>query len=1151
MIDTDNEESGWREHSEWLSRQIERNIAELAILRIEHSRLLDALGWNSRDSTPAVESSRLPGAATSEGSHADWKMHFDSYLQALSALPYEKIDENFARLTRLFHGALPSQRQAIDELLDPETTNVPSKPIPSGVSSEHVDRLDQLVDDETLCPIACGGQGFVLRVRHRHLNQLVVLKLLRTDTATHVQLEGFRKEAEILARLDDDEFMRVLAFGRFRGYKAIMVRWIDAPTLEDVLDDPRWTPRHSAVVMAGLARIVAKAHKIGVIHRDLKPANIFVQLPGSQTIPFAPVESELQGPRQVSIPLMAEASTGDFQGTPEPFPEEFATLPHLFATIDHRRHAAAKYAEHLFATPVATWRLCISDFGLAIDLSDPEITRLTQPGGFKGTVEYMSPEQFSSPLNATGQSDLWSLAVIFYRMLVKQSPFYVANNPVETINRINHLELGNWRWIRPRIPRDLDTITHKCLEKLPTNRYGTVLDLADELGRWLSGHPIEAKPPGLTVRLLKTMQRHPRISISAASGLLLLLGIVVVFSVVLSVEKRHTEKQKERAERSEILVTQHRDALLADLGTNLRRLRIMKRYPGLARIRQDLVADVRNRLDQMQLLDEIDQPVTLLRVKTLLEVGSIEYETDRPERAHAYWNEAEKELNFLETTEDARRTRTVLQCLRGDLCLVSEDLAQAEHVFTAAVEERSILYEQTRLESDWKLLARALRGQGESRSRSGNAKGAIEPFEKALTICRELHASKEDDASLRDLSVALTGRGDAARKTHDPALAKQLFLEARKVDRRRIENDVHNVDAVEALSVNCNRLGDLAEDERDLGTATAWQTLSLEADLTLRQMEPSVPTRYRHLLVSRQRMLVLSLKRGDWTGAEQHAIEGARTAGEVLRLPGPSDVSRQAAVFANYWLGLSQRYHGDLDLARKTLTESDHAFQNLLTSQIVAEIRHNVTRTNLLNSLELVGVELELNNLAAANQWSLKFDVQFAGASPVEKKEWEGLAQRAARLQEIIAVAQKGLKRETLRDLPVELAVPLYCLHWNELNGNRDIAGMHQVLSDLRTMTLVVPEQLGLVARVHARAALVLRGGRKLPELSMEERQEFQQLVGNIVDCLRAAVLADPQSLGALVLHSDFDVVRTTPEFMQWWEQHSQRFKIPLAKIDP
>jgi tetratricopeptide (TPR) repeat protein len=192
----------------------------------------------------------------------------------------------------------------------------------------------------------------------------------------------------------------------------------------------------------------------------------------------------------------------------------------------------------------------IADFGLAKQLGsepgEPAPYR-TESGAILGTPGYMSPEQIERSTDVGPASDVYALGAILYECLTGRPPFKAAT-VLETLEQVRNQEPVLISRLQPKVPRDLQTICLTCLHKEPGRRYGSAAALAEDLGRFLRGEPIQARPVSARERLWKWARRKPALAaLLAVCGLL--LTALIVGGLVYNSRLRNAA---ERAEGNEV-----------------------------------------------------------------------------------------------------------------------------------------------------------------------------------------------------------------------------------------------------------------------------------------------------------------------------------------------------------------------------------------------------------------------------------------------------------------------------------------------------------------------------------------------------------------------------------------------------------------------
>ncbi len=160
----------------------------------------------------------------------------------------------------------------------------------------------------------------------------------------------------------------------------------------------------------------------------------------------------------------------------------------------------------------------IGDFGLAKRLEQE--SALTQTGLVLGTPSYLAPEQASGTSGSvTTATDVYGLGAILYELLTARPPFR-GGNVLDTLEQVRSKPPDPPRRLNSRVPRDLETICLKCLEKDPLRRYASASALGDELERFLDGRPIKAQAARWPERVVMWMRRRPVLAILVAVSVL-------------------------------------------------------------------------------------------------------------------------------------------------------------------------------------------------------------------------------------------------------------------------------------------------------------------------------------------------------------------------------------------------------------------------------------------------------------------------------------------------------------------------------------------------------------------------------------------------------------------------------------------------------
>jgi len=330
--------------------------------------------------------------------------------------------------------------------------------------------------------IGRGGMGVVYEALQLSLNRTVALKMVLSGFQGGSKgLSRFRAEAAILARLQHPNIVQIYEIGEAVGRPYLALEFVAGGSLAQHLRGRPQPVRAAAQLVETLARAVHAAHAQGVIHRDLKPANILLM-------------DESEGARDECGDLSSRA----------------LRLSSLVPKI--------------------------TDFGLAKCAGEsggsPELRGCTVTGELVGTPNYMAPEQAMVPRQSVGPAtDVYALGAILYELLTGRPPF-TGETPLTTVLQVLHNEPISVTSLQPNVPRDLETICLKCLHKDPRQRYGSAVELAEDVQRFLRDEPIRARPIRVVEKLRRWVRRHPGPALLLTTGLLAPVVALITMSLL-------------------------------------------------------------------------------------------------------------------------------------------------------------------------------------------------------------------------------------------------------------------------------------------------------------------------------------------------------------------------------------------------------------------------------------------------------------------------------------------------------------------------------------------------------------------------------------------------------------------------------------------
>jgi len=372
-------------------------------------------------------------------------------------------------------------------------------------------------DYELLEEIARGGMGVVYRARQISLNRPVAVKMiLGGHLANAAELKRFRAEAETAAQLRHPNIVAIHEVGEHTGQPFFSMDLVPGQNLAQLVRDEPLPSRKAATYLKTIAEAVQYAHSRGVLHRDLKPSNVLIDEKDEPRItdfglakrfstsvgtlsPVSPSESGKVGDVVENIP------------THEPQPLTSSLSPSEGERVAERP-GEGRQVQGLDARPTP-----------AVET----LHDLTITGQVLGSPSFIPPEQAAGQKDAIGPaSDVYSLGAILYHCLTARPPF-MADSLTQTLRLVAEQEPVSPRLLNAGVPRDLETICLKCLEKDPGRRYPSAQALADDLNRFLHNEPIHARPVSTIGKVHRWCVRNKSLAISGTAILVLLLVVAL------------------------------------------------------------------------------------------------------------------------------------------------------------------------------------------------------------------------------------------------------------------------------------------------------------------------------------------------------------------------------------------------------------------------------------------------------------------------------------------------------------------------------------------------------------------------------------------------------------------------------------------------
>lgn len=395
--------------------------------------------------------------------------------------------------------------------------------------------IERLGDYHLLREIGRGGMGVVYEAEQESLGRRVALKVLAPWSRPNAsQVQRFHREARAAAQLHHTNIVPVFGVGESEGLHYYAMQYIQGLGLDAVIEEVRRlqgqppvdesiaddrapaTPGIKAISATEVARSLLQSEFGEADASEAAPEIVCPEL--HQGRPRHWLVAGIAGSTELSLDTDSTRAYCRSIARIGLQVAEALAYAHEQGTL----HRDIKPSNLLLDGHGIVW---VSDFGLAKSTDDVDLTRT---GDLVGTVRYMAPERFQGKCDP--RADVYSLGLTLYELLAYR-PAFEDSDRHSLIHRIGHAYPERLRKVNPSVPRDLETIIHKAIEKSPASRYGSARLLADDLRRLLEGRPIRARRTSLAERSVRWARRNPGHAALGATVLLLMMAIALISSV--------------------------------------------------------------------------------------------------------------------------------------------------------------------------------------------------------------------------------------------------------------------------------------------------------------------------------------------------------------------------------------------------------------------------------------------------------------------------------------------------------------------------------------------------------------------------------------------------------------------------------------------
>jgi non-specific serine/threonine protein kinase/serine/threonine-protein kinase len=728
---------------------------------------------------------------------------------------------------------------------------------------EEAEALDQRVGAyELLQELGRGGMGSVWLARRAddQYQQRVAIKLIKAGFDSHLILERFRAERQILASLDHPNIGRLLDGGTTAdGRPYFVMEHVDGTPIAAYCDEKRLSTTGRLELFRGVCAAVHYAHQRLIIHRDIKPANILVTRDGvPKLLDF--------GIAKLTAPEAADPTA----------PTALAERPMTpaYASPEQIRGEAMTTSSDTYSLGVLLYELLTGHWPYEIEA--------------RTLLEIQKAVCEKEPLRPS-------------TVVTRPLKTFAQDGTTGTVDAVavSRSREGPPEKLRRRLSGDLDNIVLKAMSKEPERRYASVEQLSEDIRRHLEGLPVLARRPTLRYRAMKFVSRNKAlVAAGALAAAALVLGVLGT-----AWQARVARMERGRAERRFNDVRALANSFMFELHDAIRDL------PGATPARALLVKRALEYLDS--LAREASGDATLQRelAAAYLRLGDVQGKPYEPNlgdsqgalesyRKSAAIGEALVSAGHAEARRDlASACERIADALavRGDMGGAVESQRKGLRLIGALLAEspgeRSLVVD----------LANAHSRLADRLAEMGDVKATLEGRRKVLALLQELSAKGPDDREVRQrLGIAyrklgnnlgnpsFTNVGDTRGALENLTTAGRIFDELLAVDAR-------SATLRRVVAVNLSNVSDVLEAEGDLKGALEHQMRSLAAFADLARADPENAQARADLAISHAKIGEMKAAAGDLRAAEE-SFRLSLAIHEGLSRADPSNTAEQKEV---------------------------------------------------------------------------------------------------------------------------------------------------------------------------------------------------------------------------------------------------------------